>query len=178
MHIVGGWLKPAEYRRSPNCNQRPEGEISLIIVHNISLPAGHFGNHYVEELFCNQLPMTHPDFQGLESVKVSAHLFIRRSGKVIQFVPFDQRAWHAGNSRYLNRSDCNDFSIGIELEGTDKSSYRNEQYLELVQVCKLLIAEYDIEVDAILGHADVAPGRKTDPGEAFDWPYFRDLLNQ
>lgn len=177
MQIKEGWLTPAEHQPSVNFNERPKGEISLIVIHNISLPAGHFGNSCVEELFCNQLDSVHPDLKGLNQMKLSSHLYIRRTGEVIQFVPFVKRAWHAGKSEYQGRSDCNDFSIGIELEGTDHSPYREEQYFNLARVCRLLIREYDLDVEAFAGHSDIAPDRKTDPGPAFRWDYFKALMN-
>lgn len=178
MQIQNGWLESAEHKASGNWNERPEGEISLIVIHNISLPAGHFGNDCVEKLFCDQLEPIHPDFRGLKQVKVSSHLYIRRSGQVVQFVAFDKRAWHAGESQYKGRPDCNDFSIGIELEGTDHTPYRGEQYARLALVCQLLIKEYGLEDDAFAGHSDIAPDRKTDPGPAFRWDYFKTLLNR
>lgn len=163
---------------SPNWNERPGGEISLIVIHGISLPVGHFGGDYVEWLFLNRLDVTaHADFADLAGFRVSSHLFIRRDGTVCQFVPFDKRAWHAGVSRYGERENCNDFSVGIELEGTDAGPYRNAQYECLVRVCDLLIDQYDIPLTHIVGHSDIAPGRKTDPGPGFDWTRFRSMLN-
>lgn len=176
MLIENARLQSAEYDPSPNFNDRPGGEISLIVVHNISLPAGHFGNGYIKKLFCNQLENVHPDFEDLLELRVSPHLLIGRTGKVTQFVPFDRRAWHAGESSYMDRSDCNDFSVGIELEGTDTFPYRNEQYTALIRICRLLMAEYDIGYQSIVGHSDIAPGRKTDPGPVFEWFQLKHLL--
>lgn len=178
MKIRAGWIEGVKHLPSPNFDERPDGEVTLLIVHNISLPGGHFGNSYVEALFSNQLPSVHGDFAELTNLKVSSHLFIRRSGELVQFVPFHQRAWHAGQSCYQGRANCNDFSIGIELEGTDETPYREEQYQTLSEVCRILIDEYGLEGDAITGHSDVAPDRKTDPGPAFDWDYLRKLIRK
>jgi AmpD protein len=167
------------HRITVNQDRRPlETDISLIIVHGISLPAGHFGGPYIEQLFSNQLDCSsNPDFSDLEGVKVSAHLLIDRGGQVVQFVPFNNRAWHAGHSAYLGREDCNDFSIGIELEGMDTCDYSDKQYQQLARICQLLFEEYPLlGPERIVGHCDVAPGRKTDPGEHFDWSAFRSLL--
>lgn len=153
--------------------------ISLIVVHGISLPAGHFGGHYIERLFTGG-PETwvaaHPDFADLAGVRVSSHLLIRRNGAVLQFAPFDTRAWHAGDSCHNGQTNCNDFSIGIELEGTDNDPYRREQYEQLVAIIRLLAARYPIT--AIVGHSDIAPARKTDPGPAFDWHYLDGLIGK
>jgi len=163
---------------SPNCNARPENEISLLVIHNISLPPGQFGGGHVAELFTNQLdPNGHPFFAEIEGMEVSAHLLIERDGRMIQFVPFDQRAWHAGKSCFQGREACNDFSIGIELEGTDDSPYTDAQYESLVAVTHALLATYpQLTAERITGHADIAPGRKTDPGPAFEWGRFLDAL--
>ena len=156
---------------------RPTGEISLIVLHCISLPAGHFGGQYIQDLFTGELNYdVHRDLVDLKGLKVSAHLLICRDGSVLQFVPFNQSAWHAGASEYEGRSQCNDFSIGIELEGTDQGLYASAQYEQLVQVVQVLSATYDIPVDRVVGHSDIAPGRKTDPGTGFDWRWFKDAL--
>jgi AmpD protein len=177
MQINGGWLDVAQQRVSPNCDDRPDGLISLIVIHGISLPAGHFGTHYVHDLFLNQLNLAaHPDFHDLRDVCVSSHLLLRRDGQIEQFVPFHKRAWHAGLSSFKGRAVCNDYSIGIELEGTDISGYRPEQYRQLVQVCQCMMAQWQIPLEHIVGHCDIAPGRKTDPGAAFDWVGFRAAL--
>ncbi len=168
------------YIPSPNCNDRPEpDDISLIVVHGISLPAGHFDGPYIEQLFTNRLDIQqHESFKAIEALKVSSHLLIRRDGQVIQFVPFDKRAWHAGLSQFENREDCNDFSIGIELEGTDEIPYEEAQYQQLAGVIKALLTRYpEINQKRIVGHSDIAPGRKTDPGPAFDWAKLAHVLD-
>jgi len=177
MDIHDHLLADATLLESPNADERPGAEISLIVVHGISLPAGHFGSRYVPDLFLNRLDAgAHPDFVDLAGVEVSSHLLIRRDATVLQFVPFHRRAWHAGVSAWLGRERCNDFSIGIELEGTDTSPYRDCQYRALARVCSALIAHYDLEPGNVCGHSDVAPGRKTDPGPSFDWRAFRNLM--
>ena len=177
MEIDHGWLDAAEPQPSPNCDTRPSAEISLIVVHGISLPAGHFGSAYVPDLFLNRLDVcAHPDFADLVGVCVSSHLLIRRDGQLIQFVPFHERAWHAGESSFRGRPGCNNFSVGIELEGTDHSGYDLKQYQQLAAVCRLLLATWQIPADHIVGHSDIAPGRKTDPGPQFDWAEFRTML--
>jgi AmpD protein len=143
----------------------------LIIIHGISLPPGNFGGSRVQEFFTNSLDCdAHPYFEEIRDLRVSAHLLIRRDGELIQFVPFGRRAWHAGESRFRGRSCCNDFSIGIELEGEDETPYSDEQYGHLIAVIKAICDCYpDISVRHIAGHCDVSPGRKSDPGPAFDW---------
>ena len=174
MKITSGKLDIARQVASPNYDQRPENEISLVVIHGISLPAGHFGSDFVEALFCNQLDCSvHGDFAGLAGVKVSSHLFIRRSGQVIQFVPFNYRAWHAGVSSFEGRENCNDFSVGIELEGTDQGGYSELQYQKLRAISGLMQSSWCLTTAAFVGHADIAPGRKTDPGVSFDWCRFR-----
>lgn len=174
MDIVDGWLSTAQQIPSENCDARPSDEISLIVIHCISLPAGHFGNDYVEQLFTNQITLSHhPDFADLAELKVASHLFIRRDGRIVQFVPFNQRAWHAGVSEFDGRSQCNDFSIGIELEGIDSGEFNEAQYIQLIRVCRLLNEHYEIPNGHIVGHSDIAPGRKTDPGTGFDWQRLR-----
>jgi AmpD protein len=172
-------LMPARLCLSPNRDERPRGEvISLLVIHNISLPPGAFGQGHIEAFFCNHLEtQRHPYFESIASLQVSAHLLIDRSGQVTQFVPFDQRAWHAGRSCFRGREGCNDFSIGIELEGTDNQPYTDAQYLALAAIVRLLKTTYPaIDAQAIKGHSDIAPGRKTDPGPAFDWPRLHQLL--
>jgi len=157
---------------SPNCSDRPDLEdISLIVIHSISLPPEQYGGDEVERFFCNQLPATeHAYFKEIEGLQVSAHLFIRRTGEVIQFVPFDLRAWHAGASCHQGRQNCNDFSIGIEMEGTDTGSFESEQYRQLANVIRILRQAYpQISAEDIVGHSDIAPGRKADPGSGFEW---------
>jgi N-acetyl-anhydromuramoyl-L-alanine amidase len=174
--IVDGWLNPARKVESPNFNQRAVGEaVDLLVIHNISLPPGQFGTGCVEQFFCNQLDHSaHPFFTEIKSLQVSSHLLIERSGEVIQFVSFDDRAWHAGLSCFQGRESCNDFSIGIELEGTDDTPYTDEQYRQLALVTRVIQNSYPaITTDRIAGHSDIAPERKTDPGPAFDWERFR-----
>jgi AmpD protein len=179
MHIDQGWLSTATALASPNADPRPDkSDISLLVIHNISLPPGQFGGGHVAELFTNTLdPNTHPYFAEIANFKVSAHLLIDREGVVIQFVPFDQRAWHAGVSAFAGRPACNDFSIGIELEGTDTDPYTHLQYECLVKITQCLIAEYPaLSSERVAGHSDIAPDRKTDPGPAFDWTRFKALI--
>lgn len=175
------WLPNSKRLLSPNANQRPvPTDISLLIVHNISLPAGEFGGPFIEQLFCNTLDCNaHSSFDDLRELHVSTHVLIRRDGEVCQFVPFNLRAWHAGVSCFEGRDNCNDYSIGIELEGCDNTPYTEQQYVALRFITTMLMATYPaITAERIVGHSDVAPGRKTDPGPAFDWIYFRQLLAQ
>ena len=170
--IADGWLRGARRVISPNFDARPAGsEITLVVIHGISLPPGEYGGPWVERLFTNSLPTAvHPYFREVADARVSAHLFIRRDGSVVQFVPFDARAWHAGVSEWRGRSACNDYAIGIELEGCDTTPYAAAQYTRLTQVLATLRAAYPaISDDAVVGHCHVAPGRKTDPGDSFDW---------
>lgn len=179
MHIDNHWLAGVRQLVSPNQDARPDPEdIALILIHSISLPPGEFGSDYVGKLFQNQLHRrAHPSFETLESMQVSSHLFIDRSGGIIQFVPFHRRAWHAGVSSFQGRSGCNDFSIGIELEGDDYTPYTEIQYSYLAGVIRALILAYETLSPACLaGHSDVAPGRKTDPGPHFDWNFLRQRL--
>jgi N-acetyl-anhydromuramoyl-L-alanine amidase len=179
IHVHQGWLSSARRVSSPNANARPvDIPIKLLVIHNISLPPEQFENGYIEQFFTNQLDSTaHPYFTEIADMAVSAHLLITRSGEVIQFVPFSERAWHAGQSSFLGRKDCNDFSIGIELEGADTIAYTDIQYTALAQVTTCLMVAYpEIALDTIVGHSDIAPGRKTDPGESFDWSRFRQLI--
>ena len=168
-------------RQSPNCNERPDsGDVALIVIHGISLPPGQFGTGLVDALFTNTLPddLDQP-MADLRTTRVSAHVFVDRSGLVTQYVPFDRRAWHAGNSSWRQRDGCNDYSIGIELEGTDDVPYTDAQYRSLIAVSLALFARYPrLSADAVVGHQEVAPGRKTDPGPAFDWGrYLRGLAS-
>jgi AmpD protein len=171
-------LQQAKICLSPNCSSREKGEISLLVIHNISLPPGKFGGGHVEEFFQNILdPQAHPYFDEIKELKVSSHLFIDRDGSITQFVPFDKKAWHAGVSNFNGRENCNEFSIGIELEGTDELEYTQQQYDSLVEVSRELMVLYPlITKDNIVGHCDIAPGRKTDPGKAFDWNLYRSRL--
>ncbi len=174
--LIDGWLKNVKQVASPNYDQRPAGSIiDLLVVHCIALPPKQFGGKGIEQLFMNQLdPDEHPYYRGIADLKVSAHALIRRTGEIIQFVNFDQRAWHAGQSCYQGRNCCNDFSIGIELEGTDQDPYELIQYQTLVAMSAALIAHYPaLTADRIVGHDTIAAGRKTDPGQGFDWPFFQ-----
>ena len=155
---------------SPNFDDRPAGvEISLVVLHSISLPPGAYGGDAIERFFTNRLdPAAHPYFQDIAALKVSAHYLIRRDGEVVQFVPPEKRAWHAGISSWRGRERCNDFSIGIELEGTDDSAFEAAQYQSLIDLIESLKKQYPLR--DIAAHSDVAPGRKTDPGARFDWP--------
>ena len=173
-----GWLAGVSRLPSPNCDRRPHGEVSLLVIHNISLPPGEFGGDAVQQLFLNRLdPKAHPAFAELEGLRVSAHLFIDRNGALTQFVPCAARAWHAGRSRYAGRPNCNDFAIGIELEGTDDAPYEAAQYLTAAAVIAALLRAYPtLCATRIVGHSDIAPGRKTDPGPSFDWARMRALL--
>ena len=173
------WLVNAKHLASPHADARPvSDDINLLVIHCISLPEGHYDTPYVEQLFMGNLdtsPAT--PFNALAGLRVSAHVVIRRHGAVEQYVAFNQRAWHAGKSSYCGRRRCNDFSIGIELEGTDHDSYTEQQYQQLVQVTQALLACYpNLRRNRIVGHEDIARGRKTDPGPGFDWHYFQRLL--
>jgi len=165
---------------SPNQSCRGSGDqIELLIIHNISLPPGKFGTGCIDDFFCNRLDMdSHPYFRKIGDLQVSSHLLIDRHGMVTQYVPFDKKAWHAGESSFRGRSSCNDFSIGIELEGTDHEPFLPEQYETLVSVTNSLLREYPyLNLTRILGHSDVAPGRKTDPGPFFDWEGYKNALD-
>ena len=167
-----GRIAPARRVASPNHDDRPAAESpSLVVVHGISLPPGEFGGPQIEALFTNRLDWdAHPYFAGIRGLEVSAHLLIRRDGELVQFVSFDRRAWHCGPSRFRGRSRCNDFSIGIELEGEDHIPYDDRQYAVLTQVVVALRRAYpSITYRELAAHSDIAPGRKTDPGPAFDW---------
>jgi N-acetyl-anhydromuramoyl-L-alanine amidase len=174
-----GWLASAVHCPSPNFNSRPlEQDINLLVIHNISLPPGEFGTGCVRAFFCNQLDVAlDPYFETIVELRVSAHLFIDRLGKVTQFVAFTERAWHAGASSFQGIENCNDYSIGIELEGCDHIEYTSAQYQALACVTGELLRAYPkITIDRIVGHSDIAPGRKTDPGLAFDWAHYHFLL--
>lgn len=178
--IDSGWLIPARHTPSPNHDERPAGcDIDLLVIHGISLPPGEFGGPWIDALFCNALdPAAHPYFREVAGLRVSAHVLIRRDGDVVQYVPFERRAWHAGLSCFAGRERCNDFSIGIELEGCDDQPYSDVQYTRLAAVTRALLAAYPaLNAERIVGHSDIAPGRKTDPGPGFDWPRFRALLH-
>jgi AmpD protein len=164
---------------SPNCDERPAGQSpELLVVHGISLPPGEFGGPWIDALFTNALPTdAHPYFATIAGLRVSAHVLVRRDGVPVQYVPFHRRAWHAGVSQWRGRDRCNDYSVGIELEGTDATAYEPAQYATLASIFAELCRAYPtLPPDAVVGHSDVAPGRKSDPGIAFDWPLLRSLV--
>ncbi|SLM64590.1 MULTISPECIES: 1,6-anhydro-N-acetylmuramyl-L-alanine amidase AmpD [Dickeya] len=177
MRVEHGWLTGVKRVLSPHQDERPEAESpSLLVIHNISLPPGEFGGPYIDQLFTGMLEgRDHPYFATIAHLRVSAHCLIRRDGEIVQYVAFDKRAWHAGVSVFQGRERCNDFSIGIELEGTDTEPFTPEQYQSLARVTRLLSKEYGMTSDRITGHSDIAPGRKTDPGPAFDWARYQQL---
>ena len=168
-----GYVAAATQVPSPNCDDRPPATVlSLIVLHGISLPPGRFGGDAIERLFTNRLdPDAHPYFASIAGLRVSSHFLIRRAGALVQFVPCSARAWHAGESAWRGRTRCNDFSIGIELEGSDRMPFEDAQYDALVALVRIVVKRYPI--DALAGHSDIAPGRKTDPGPHFDWPRLR-----
>ncbi|HEY9118671.1 MAG TPA: 1,6-anhydro-N-acetylmuramyl-L-alanine amidase AmpD [Marinobacter sp.] len=175
-----GRISQARWCPSPNFGPRPDGaSISLLVVHNISLPPGQFGGDAIERFFCNQLDAcAHPYFETIAAMKVSSHLLIHRDGAPVQFVSLLDRAWHAGRSCFRGEEECNDFSIGIELEGADDIPYTDAQYQTLAELSRLIMTAWpEITNERITGHSDIAPGRKTDPGPAFDWPRFRQMLD-
>jgi AmpD protein len=175
-----GLIDPARQCPSPNQDARPGGAApELLVVHGISLPPGEFGGREIEQLFTNTLDWdAHPYFAEIRGLKVSTHLLICRDGELVQFVPFNRRAWHAGESSFRGHSDCNDFSIGIELEGDDALPYADEQYDTLIAASDALLAAYPgLTAREVVAHSDIAPGRKTDPGPAFDWLRLYDGLS-
>lgn len=179
MHILNHWIDSARRLDSPNCDERPDpDDISLLVIHCISLPPEQFGEDYIDQLFCNGLsPDRHPYFRDIYQLRVSAHVLVRRDGYVVQYVPFDKRAWHAGVSNYRGRERCNDFSIGIELEGSVNQPYEDGQYRQLAQIIRVLLAHYPkLSKETIVGHSDIAPGRKDDPGPWFDWQRLSAML--
>jgi len=174
----GEWLRDIRVVSSPNCDNRPaECNIELLVIHGISLPPGQYGGNYIDQLFTNTLSENdHPYFKEITGLKVSSHILINRTGEITQYVPFNKRAWHAGESEYQGRTVCNDFSIGIELEGVDDCPYERAQYVTLAKITDCLASQWPgIVKDRIVGHSDIAPGRKTDPGPAFDWNYYFSL---
>jgi AmpD protein len=176
-----GVMTGARFVASPNHDERPANELpTLIVIHGISLPPGEYGGPWIDALFTNTLePQAHPYFAEIHQLRVSSHLLIRRDGELVQYVPFDKRAWHAGASSYQGRERCNDFSIGIELEGTDEEPYEAVQYRVLAECVAALLAAYpQLSAERITGHSDIAPGRKSDPGPHFDWRYFFQLLEK
>ncbi len=177
--LESGLMREARQIASPNQDARPTGvEADLIVVHGISLPPGEFGGRWIDRLFTNTLPVeVHPYFADVGSLRVSSHLVVDRDGDMTQYVSFMQRAWHAGKSLYHGRDACNDFSVGIELEGTDNIPYEGAQYRALADAVAALCAAYPrLSPDRLVGHSAIAPGRKTDPGPAFDWPHARSLI--
>ena len=179
--VEQGWIDQASHVPSPNCGSRPEGIVpDLLVLHNISLPPGCYGGDAIERFFTNCLDCDeHPFYDEIRGVEVSAHLLIRRDGELLQFVDLRERAWHAGNSCFAGRENCNDFSIGIELEGTDEDPYTELQYRALAGVTVALQSIYPAMRDGhIVGHSDIAPGRKTDPGPAFDWRRYRREIDE
>lgn len=173
-----GLVEGIEYIASPNCDAREGDEISLAVVHNISLPPEEFGGQGIAQLFTNCLdPNEHPYYQEIHQLRVSSHILIRRDGSLIQFVPFHMRAWHAGVSSFAGREKCNEYSVGIELEGCDSQAFEDNQYARLAELLKALFISYPhINADRVAGHSDIAPGRKTDPGPYFDWRELRGRL--
>jgi len=178
--VCDGWLPAARRVPSPNWDERPPGSVvDLLVIHGISLPPGEFGGHAIDALFCNRLdPDAHPYFREVAHLRVSAHLLIGRDGRLTQYVDLNKRAWHAGPSCFAGREACNDFAIGIELEGSDDVPYKDVQYRVLAEATREIQARLpSIGSRRIVGHSDIAPGRKTDPGPAFDWGRFRALID-
>jgi N-acetyl-anhydromuramoyl-L-alanine amidase len=176
-----GWIEGVRRVESPNSDERPPGaQLDLIVVHGISLPPGRFGEGWIDRFFLNELPaIADPYFATIADLKVSAHVLIGRDGALTQYVSFNRRAWHAGRSLYCGRTACNDFSIGIEVEGTDDEPYMPQQYDELAGLIRALRRAYrSLAGAAVVGHSDIAPGRKTDPGPTFDWKILHRLLGQ
>ncbi len=179
VHIASGLLEGVRQVLSPHCDARPAGVVpDLIVMHGISLPPGKFGGAWIERLFTGNLPRdAHPYFAEIQGMRVSAHLLVRRDGELVQFVPFQRRAWHAGVSEYEGRSACNDFSIGIEMEGADEAPYEAAQYPAAAAAIRALLMAYPaLTTSRIVGHSDIAPGRKTDPGPSFSWDLLRESL--
>ena len=177
--IKDNLLVGAIFIESPNCSERSNQDLSLIVIHNISLPPSKFDNDFVEKFFQNKLNSDeHPYFREIENMKVSSHLYIKRDGSIIQFVPFNLKAWHAGVSNFEGQDDCNEFSIGIELEGADDMAYTKEQYEILAEATNALLNKYPLmNKRRIVGHSDIAPSRKTDPGPSFSWQKYRSSLS-
>ena len=177
MEVKNNRLQGIKFIESPNFNDRPKGyDISLLVIHSISLPPKTYNTNHIEKFFLNELDFSlHNFYKEIQDIKVSCHILIKRNGEVIQFVPFNKRAWHAGVSSFNGQDDCNNFSIGIELEGSDDDYYEEDQYKVLCSLTSVLMSEYDlITKDRIKGHSDIAPGRKTDPGNLFDWSRYLD----
>jgi AmpD protein len=177
--VATGWIEGVRRVVSPNSDERPPGaQLELIVVHGISLPPGKFGDGWIERLFCNALPAdADPYFATVCQLQVSAHVLISREGELTQFVPFQRRAWHAGRSEYGGRAGCNDFSVGLEVEGADELPYAAPQYLALAALIAALRRTYpSLRGADVVGHSDIAPGRKTDPGPGFEWEVLRQLV--
>ena len=175
---VDGWWSLAEHVSSPNFGPRPpNSNVSLVVLHSISLPPGQYGGDAIEQFFCNRLDWAaHPAFESLRGLQVSAHFVVRRDGRVQQFVSCDERAWHAGVSAWRGRENCNDYSLGIELEGLEGEPFDDAQYLRLAPLLRSLALYYPLV--EVVGHEHVAPGRKVDPGAGFDWPRLQRLLRR
>ncbi|TLM73664.1 1,6-anhydro-N-acetylmuramyl-L-alanine amidase AmpD [Microbulbifer harenosus] len=179
--VQSGWLSGARRLPSPHCNSRPESSaVDLLVIHSISLPPGQYGGPYIDDFFLGHLDVdAHPYFSEIASLQVSAHLLIDRNGHVTQYVPLSERAWHAGQSVFCGRENCNDFSIGIELEGLDTDTYTEAQYESLAEVTLAIMDAYPlIDKSRITGHSDIAPGRKLDPGPGFDWALYFEKLDR
>ena len=178
MKAIDGIIDGAEFCPSPNFDERPENSnVDLLVIHAISLPAGNYNTQLIKDLFLNKLEPGKDDFlRSIQGLKVSSHFLVTRLGNLIQFVPIHKRAWHAGISNYSGREDCNDFSIGIELEGCDEEEFEPEQYQSLSRLIHFLSHDLKISKKNIVGHADIAPGRKTDPGPYFDWDLLKSML--
>lgn len=179
MRIINGWLEEVKQLCSPNFNARPEGQtINLLVIHCISLPPAQFNNPYIEDFFLNKLSIEDDIyFESIKDLQVSSHFLIKRSGEVIQFVSCDDRAWHAGKSVYKGRDNCNDFSIGIELEGTDDIQYCTQQYQSLTSLTQAIQSAYPLILkENIVGHDFISPGRKSDPGKSFNWAGYKKSL--
>jgi AmpD protein len=175
INIKDNLIEGVTFHSSPNFDSRPKDtDISLIVIHSISLPPGKYGGNEIKDFFLNELDTSnHEYFESIKNLKVSSHILIKRTGETLQFVPFNKRAWHAGISSYLGKENCNDYSIGIELEGTDDSEFTDEQYNSLKNLTSSLIRSYpNLSEDRLVGHSDIAPGRKSDPGIFFDWKRF------
>lgn len=179
MLIIDHKLSGIKHRCSAHCDDKPSGEVGLVVLHCISLPEGQYGNSYIDDLFMGCIDCdAHESFHSLSGIRVSAHVVIGRNGQITQYVPFHRRAWHAGVSSFEGRESCNDFSVGIELEGTDKTEFSDAQYDALNRVLQSLLNHYpELSPDNIVGHSDIAPGRKTDPGIGFDWQRVKSALS-
>jgi AmpD protein len=181
VHVATGLLEGVRQVSSPHFDARPAGVApDLIVMHGISLPPGEFGGAWIDKLFTGGLPRTgHPYFAQIHGMRVSSHLLVRRDGELVQYVPFQMRAWHAGVSEYQGRSACNDFSIGIEMEGADDIPYEAAQYGAAARAIQALLVAYpELSAERIVGHSDIAPGRKTDPGPTFDWAVLREAVGK